>query len=410
MTRKSVLWWVIAAAALLVGAIGYLLATGERGLGLSAQLSSSSHAPRQIEIARLGATETKQLGWDPSRLDKVFDYAAALSSDTLIIATDGKVVGAIGDIARVRPVHSVRKALLSTVIGQHLGAGPREIPLDATLEMLGIDDAPRPLTQVQKQATVRHLLNNISGVNHRAAAEAGLTAEKTRRLGEAENKPGTVWAYNNWDHNVLTTIFEKRTGLSVAEAFQTGVAEPLGLLDFKPDGIAYIEEPDRSKHKAASFKMSGRDLVKVGELYLNQGAVNGANILPKSWIDRITSDVVATDIAGLRAGYSAMWWVPKPESGLPEGSFWGLGFGSQALFVIPAWRTVVVHQADMSEFFSRFQKLVENDGIAPDDAFEQLALSCREPANRQTDFCVEHRFILRGELAELMKLIAQARD
>jgi hypothetical protein len=56
------------------------------------------------------------------------------------------------------------------------------------LETLGIEDRPEPLTRLQKQATVLHLVKSISGINHAAAGESpSMTAEKRRRLGSARD-------------------------------------------------------------------------------------------------------------------------------------------------------------------------------------------------------------------------------
>ena len=404
MTRPRRLSILVLAVVLPAGVLGYLFATGERGL------SGRSVKPRQLDVARLPASETQRLGWDPAGLDAAFDYAAGLSSDVLMIVTEGRVVAAFGDSEKRYDVHSIRKALLSALVGQHVGSGAEQIPLDATLAELGIDDSPEPLTPLQKQASVRHLLQNTSGINHPAVAEAGLTAEKDRRLGQGENTPGTVWAYNNWDHNALTTILETRTGLTVAEAFGTGIAGPLGLRDFTPDAVRYIEEPALSRHRAAAFEMSARDLARFGELYLEDGRIDGRRVLPAAWIARLTTEAVATGIDGLRSGYADLWWLPGPDSGLPEGTFWAWGLGNQGLFVVPAWRTVIVHQSDTAEFRKRFFGLVEGEGTAPDEALEQLALSCIDPANRASAYCVEHRFILPREFAELLSLIAKARD
>ena len=387
------------------GVLGYLVLTGERGLSRA----ESSFPARALDVERLGAAETEGLGWDPAGLDAVFAHTATLSSDVLMIVTEGRVVGAFGDTAKRYPVHSIRKALLSALVGQHIGAGPRQIPLDGTLEALGIDDAPTALTPLQRQATVLHLIKNLSGINRPAAAEAGLTAEKARRLGDRENQPGTVWAYNNWDHNALTTVFETRTGLSVAEAFGSGFAEPLGLRDHTAEAVTYGQEPKLSQHRAASFRMSGRDLARFGALYLNQGVIDGRRLLPADWIARITTDFTETGETGLTRGHGYLWWVPGPETGLPAGSFWAFGLGHQGLFVIPEWRTVVVHQADMTAFLKRFFQLIEDEGLPAEAALEQLALSCLEPDQRQSAFCVEHRFVLRREFNALISLIAAAR-
>jgi CubicO group peptidase (beta-lactamase class C family) len=197
--------------------------------------------------------------------------------------------------------------------------------------------------------------------------------------------------------------------LSIAEAFQAGLAEPLGLRDHSTAAVTYIAEPGLSRHRAAMFRMSARDIARFGELYLNRGEVDGKRILPADWIDRIASDYTETGMLGLRQGHGYLWWVPGPESGLPSGSFWAWGFGQQALFVIPAWQTVIVHQSEVAAFLKRFLDLVEEEGLNPDATFEKLALSCLEPAPAQTAYCMNDRFILPREFSELIKLIAAAR-
>lgn len=402
--RRSKWFWLIAFVIVLACVFVYLILTGERGL------SSRSMEPRPIDVTRLSVAETERLGWKPSGLDVVFDHAASLSTDTLMIITDDEIVGMFGNIDKRYHTHSVRKAFLSALIGQHVGSGEKQIRLDATLEELGIDDSPIPLTPLQKTATVLHLLKSASGINHPAAAEEGLLAEKRRRLGDGENTPGTIWAYNNWDYNALTTIFEMRTGMSIAEAFKTGIAMPLGMLDHSPDAIDYIEAPELSQHRTASLHMSGRDLARFGELYLDKGMVGGEVVLPESWIDRIPTDYMETgNKDDLRNGHGYLWWIPGTNSDLPKGSFWAWGLGQQALFIIPSWRTVIVHQSDTTEFRKRLFGLIYDEGVEPEAAIEQLILPCLQSANQESEFCVEHRFIRPKDIAELMSLIAAAR-
>jgi CubicO group peptidase (beta-lactamase class C family) len=401
--RRFRLLWAIPLIIVPVFILGFLFLTGERGL------SRAQMAPRPLEITRSSAAKAEHLGWKPAGLDAVFEHAVSLSTDAMMIITDGQIVGAFGNLEKPYPLHSIRKAFLSALIGQHVGSGEKQIPLDATLGALGIDDTPNPLTPLQKQATVLDLLKSMSGINHAAAAEEGLLNDKNRRLGTGENKPGTIWAYNNWDYNALTTIFETRTGMAVADSFQVGIAKPVGMLDYTPNAVSYSSAPNVSLHRAAMFEMSARDLARFGELYLNKGLFNGVRILPEAWIDRITADYAETDEDSLSAGHGYLWWIPGPDTGLPKGSFWAKGVGSQALFVIPEWHTVIVHLSDMTEFFNRYLKLTEGEGLAPDAALEHVALSCRQRSERATDYCREHRFILRREFAELISLIAKAR-
>ncbi|MBX2804835.1 MAG: beta-lactamase family protein [Hyphomicrobiales bacterium] len=406
MPRKVLLWFscVISAMALIIVILGYLLITGERGLFTGAP------PKRSLDISRLDDDQTKRLGWAPDRLDAVYDYAATLSSDTLLIVTRTKTVRAFGKLDKLHATHSVRKALLSAVVGQNTGSGPNQIDLDATLQDLKIDDTPMPLGALQKQATVRHLLMSVSGINHPAAAEGGLTAEKNQRLGQTENRPGTVWAYNNWDYNALTSIFEMRTGMGVAQAFHEGIAIQAGMKDFTPSAVSYIHQPSRSQHKAAAFRMSARDLVIFGQLFLENGKVEDQQILPASWRDRIVQEYTETGRDDLRWGHGYLWWLPSPKLNFPEGAFWAWGLGNQAVFVIPAWDTVIVHQADTTEFRKRFIPLISDDSKSGDAALEEMILSCRKRANRESEYCVEHRFVTRREFAKLMSLIVEARQ
>ena len=256
--------------------LGFLLATGERGLLSSGRSKIRIHfEPRDVATFQLTGPETERLGWSPERLGVMLDYLSRLSTDAFVIVTKGETVASLGPLDTVYNVHSVRKAMLNAVVGQHLGDGPTDVSLDATLEQFGIDDEPGPLTPLQRQATVLHLVRSVSGINHPAAAEGGLTADKDARLGHEENQPGAVWAYNNWDYNALTTIFEQRTGLTVADAFRSGIADPLGFQDVSGETVTYSVEPERSRHRAAAFRLSARDLVRFGQLYLDRGVADG---------------------------------------------------------------------------------------------------------------------------------------
>ena len=403
MKRRYLL---VALAVVLVAAstLTYLIKTGERGL------ERQERPLRNLNVTRLDTAKIEDLGWNPKRLDAVFNYAAGLSTDSFMIVTNGQRVGAFGDLSKSYSVHSIRKSLLSALVGQQLASHTNELRLEATLLELGIDDAPVPLTQLQRQTTVRHLLRSVSGINHPAAASGSLQADIDRRLGHAENQPGTIWAYNNWDYNALTTIFEKATGSGIAELFDVGIAQPVGMQDFDRFDVSYLLDLQQSEHRAAMFKMSARDLARVGSLYLNRGAAGGQRVLAENWIDLITADFTETGFGGLRNGHGYLWWIPAEETGLPEGTFWAWGLGNQALIVIPKWNTVIIHQSDTTEFLKRFLPLTRSEKMAGEEAMMQLILSCREPAARETEYCIEHRFIARREFEKLISLVVAARQ
>ena len=329
--------------------------------------------------------------WDEQKLDEAFQLACDLGTTTLMVVTKGEVVKSMGGLDEPLRVHSVRKALLSAIIGQHVGKGPNQINLDSTLAELNINDKPNPLTPLQQQAKVLHLIKSISGINHQAAAEAGLMqAEKDKRLRNEPNPPGTVWAYNNWDYNALTTIFEQETGMTVYEAFKTGIAEPLGMQDFNKNCVSYEYEKRLSKHPKAGFKMSARDLANFGQLYLNKGKWNGRQIIPAAWIERITEDYTVTGDKGPRSAHGYLWWIPVDQQsrdfGIPEGSFWASGFCKQMVWVIPAWDSVIVHQFDTRPLIACVIELIEEGGYSFKEAIMYI-YDCKKTERSTSGFC-----------------------
>ena len=114
----------------------------------------------------------------------------------------------MGDVATKSNLHSIRKSLLSALIG--IAVDERKIDLGATMESLGIDDNEPGLTPTEKTATVGDLLKARSGIYHAALYETPGMAR--RRPARGSHAPGTFWHYNNWDFNALGTIYERATG------------------------------------------------------------------------------------------------------------------------------------------------------------------------------------------------------
>ena len=105
------------------------------------------------------------------------------------------------------------------------------------MDELGIDNIPPVLAKKEKLATVRDLLMSKSGIYHAAAAET----EKMKKLRPKRGSyaPGTFFYYNNWDFNVLGTVFEKTTGEKIFQSFKINIADKIGMKDFNPDLCSY---------------------------------------------------------------------------------------------------------------------------------------------------------------------------
>jgi len=283
------------------------------------------------------------IGWSSDQLKAAEEWSGKIGSSAVIVVHHGAIVAEWGDTARKTPLASVRKSLLSALYGIAVERG--EINLNQNLAQLGIDDNEPSLTSEEKAATVRDLLQARSGVYHAALYEtAGMAARRPPRF---SHKPGTFWYYNNWDFNTLGAIYEHATKHSIFDAFDSEIARPIGMQDYKPSDGAYITGAD-SVYPAYPFDMSARDLARFALLYLHSGKWRDTQLVPAAWVADSTK---AYSQSNFGPGYGYLWWtgffgnVIAPSVKLPEGTFFAWGAGGQFAFVMPAFDLVVIHRA-----------------------------------------------------------------
>jgi len=293
-------------------------------------------------------TSPEKAGWSKEKLAAARQFAEtdSIHTSAVMIVQGGEVVDQWGDFDKKIDAYSVRKSLISALYGIYSSEGV--IDIDETLEQLGIDDSPDPLTKEEKQARVVDLLRARSGVYHLVDFE---TASMTRnRPARGSHAPGTFWYYNNWDFNVLGTIFEKKTGLKIGQAFYDRIAKPIGMQDFQPNDVFYFGGP-ASIHATYHFEITARDLARMGLLYLRHGLWNGKQIVPEAWVEKSShaSEMISSNGVNL-GGYEYLWWIDYGGVHFPEVSLPGIysarGAGAHYLFVIPTLDLVVVHRTD----------------------------------------------------------------
>lgn len=287
----------------------------------------------------------EQAGWSADKLKKVQKYIEEMGSTSVMIVQHGVVVTAWGDVNRRSNLHSCRKSLLNSLIGIAVADG--KINLDDTLEKLGIDDNKPSLTAVEKQATVRELLEARSGVYHPTDYETKSMVEQKPPRGS--HAPGTFWYYNNWDFNTLGYIYEQATGTKIFDAFYGKIAQRIGMQDFRPSDGRYITSAD-SRFPAYPFDMSARDFARFALLFLHGGRWNDAQVVPEDWVKASTRPYSDCE----SGGYGYLWWTGDSTSGkrgrveFPKGSFWAEGHLGQYAVIVPSLDLIVVNRVDES--------------------------------------------------------------
>ena len=233
-------------------------------------------------------------------------------------------------------IRSVTKSVVSGLVGIAIDDGL--LSLDDTIGELIPDRIPDGADPRTAGITLRQLLTMTSGwawdvpSDYPTLIAADNWVELTLGLPVAY-EPGTVYAYNTGGSHLLSVILAEVTGQDTADYAQRRLFDPLGIA--KP---RWERSPQREAIGGFGLELTPRDLAKFGLLYLREGEWDGKRLLPRAYVEASTTYQAEGDTTGY-AAYGFQWWVidfPGYQA------YFGLGFGSQYVYVVPALDLVVV--------------------------------------------------------------------
>jgi CubicO group peptidase (beta-lactamase class C family) len=329
--------------------MGLLLAScGPRG---QAQISNSSSPGERWEIAK-----PEELGYSSARLEALRTWLKSEPTSAMMVVVHGRVIFSYGDVSHASKVASVRKSILSMLMGNYVVTG--KIDMNKTVKELGLDDQ-QPFVPEETSATLEHLLTG------RSAIFMDVRSDYLTRLQPARGAehPGTYFFYNNWEFDAAGTAFEKLTAKNIYDALQEDLANPLGMQDFHRDQQKKFTSPN-SVHPEYAMYLSTRDLARLGLLMLRLGSWNGKQLIPNDWVRYSTGVITPWDemeppllrMRGLpeRWGFGAGWWVWDAQAFPGElyespfqGAFEARGTGGQYVTILRSRDMVIVHKVDI---------------------------------------------------------------
>ncbi len=257
----------------------------------------------------------------------------------VIILKNEKIIYEYGPTDKIMNIASIRKAILSLLYGIAIDKGM--INLNKTLAELKIDETV-PLTLDEKKATIRDLLMFKSGIYLPAQGEHD--SQITDRPKRGSHEHGTYFFSNNFDANVLGTIFMQETGTSIGEFMEEYLAKPLGMQDFTKENVIlgdpWFFPKKKSLHKQYYLYMSTRDLARIGAMVANNGKWNDLQIVPEEWITESTTEYShIKDSHNRYDGVSYQWYLDSKSK-----TIWADGYGERFMIIDPNNQLTLVEQ------------------------------------------------------------------
>ena len=134
---------------------------------------------------------------------------------------------------------------------------------------------------------------------------------------------------------LLGRVLHMTTGRSVQEFARAELFEPLGINAFE-----WQLSPLGHAQTGGGLSLRSRDLLKLGQLYADEGRWNGLQIVPQPWVTTSLSPHVRIDD---RNEFGFLWWLTSVE--IHERSVsahYMTGSGGNRVFVIPDLNLTVV--------------------------------------------------------------------
>jgi len=290
------------------------------------------------------------VGMDGTVLDHAVDDASRIPRfRSLLVARHGRLVleryfGGAGPTT-LHDVRSVTKSVVSTLAG--IAAANGFLPnLDTSIGTYL--DADYLLDAGDRQITLRHLLTMTSGYEWNEISDDDygrwiVTPNHVQFLLDRPRaaSPGATFTYNSAAVHALGVCLEAATGIRLADFARRYLFDVIGI------GLAPWEGLDRGTvNGGAGLDLQARDLLRLGQLFLQRGRSGDRQVVPAEWVDRATAPYFSWRSsfgAQRQITYGYLWWVTDASTGE---AFFAWGYGGQFIYVVPAEDLVVVATTD----------------------------------------------------------------
>lgn len=210
-----------------------------------------------------------------------------------------------------------------------------------------------------KKVKIKHLLTHTIGYNDMLLMRDDIThMNPFHYLDYVVNhpikyEPGEHYLYSNAGFYLLAVVLQQFLQEDLLEFIKRELFTPLEITNFKWEKYGnYIAGATR-------LWLLPEDLLKIGELLLNDGKLNGKQYISNNWIEKMltkniyTESVDTPDATFRRYAYGyGIWLAKKPF-------YFGHGTDGQTLTIIPNEKTIIITLAKQPDI-KQIEKLIDD--------------------------------------------------
>ncbi|MFX1252156.1 MAG: serine hydrolase domain-containing protein, partial [Promethearchaeota archaeon] len=263
-------------------------------------------------------------------------------------------------------IHSASKSFTSALVGIAVKEGLLTDLDQKMLDFFPEYDTPQ-LDPRKRDITLRHLLTMKAGFNFNDTALEWMAYSQSPDWVKYAielpliHDPGEDWHYGTPQTNLLSAIITKVSGMSTREFAEQYLFEPLQISIRN-----WNQDPQGYYTGGHEMYFVPRDMARFGFLYLNNGSIDGKQIIPHEWVQESLTDYAEGRVDEgmsssfyLDVGYGYQWWL-QTFSGY--NTFSARGLGGQFIVCIPELDMIVVTTASgtvVQEYPNQYVEMID---------------------------------------------------
>jgi CubicO group peptidase (beta-lactamase class C family) len=269
----------------------------------------------------------------------------------LLILKDGKIVNETCQYGNTRSTRWMSMSMAKSVTSTLIGAAVKDGYINSIDDQV-IKYVPRLTGSAYDGATVRDVMMMASGArwnetytdptsDRRQLLEvqisqiAGSAMELMSKLPRAA-PPGSVNNYSTGETQVAGEIVYNAVKKPLAQYLSEKIWAKLGM---EAQANWWLDSPNGVEIAGSGISATLRDYGRFGLFIMNDGVIDGQQVLPPGWVAEAGSPKVLT--TGVQVNYGYLWWIPGGQSAV-DGAFLALGIMGQQIYINRKEKVVIV--------------------------------------------------------------------
>ena len=153
--------------------------------------------------------------------------------------------------------------------------------------------------------------------------------------------PGSKMQYSTAGSHITAVALSRAVGMNLREFGEKYLFGPAGIKI-----MDWLKDPQGNCFGGNDMYFTVRDMAVLGYLYLNNGKMNGQQIVPEDWVNKSVVPFSGTSTTSWgklsKYGYGYFWWTGEVSG---KKIFTALGHGGQYVLCVPDLDMVVAVQS-----------------------------------------------------------------